>query len=115
MALARLKGETYSETHIEYQAVSGVTTSSETTILSYTNSGTTLKVDAIGGTGTARAELKIYINDTLKLRRRIGVANMNMDVGMYNFRLDNGDKIDIKATHWESANQDFQMEMRYHR
>lgn len=102
-------------TSIEFQEVSSVPTSTETTVLTFTNTGTDMYLDHIGGTGSARSEWFVYINTVKKMKRRISVATPYIEIPMYNFKLANGDVIDIKVEHPESATQDFQAEVHYNR
>lgn len=100
---------------IEFQTVATVPFNTLTTVLSFTNTGADLFLEAIGGTGTARSEWILYVDNVEKLRRRIGVANMNMDVRMFDYLIPTNSVVDIKVTHFESATQSFQSEVRYYR
>lgn len=102
-------------TSIEFQNVGSVPTNTETTVLSFTNTGNDLFIDGIGGEGNARSEWFIYVNTTLKAKRRSGVANMNIEIPMYGFKVENGDIIDIKVKHYESGTRNYNAEVRYHR
>ena len=101
--------------NIEFQTITTVASGTETTVLSFTNTGSVLFIDSIGGTGTARSEWKIYFNSIEKIRRRIEVGNMNLEIPMYDFKLGNGSTIDVKIEHPETNTQSFQSDVRYWR
>ena len=108
-------GSLIKDNFIEPQAVTGISKDTVTTVLTFTNAGADLFIDAVGGTGSARAEWTIFINDVAKIFRRQGVAVMNLNVKMFGFKLANGDKIDIKVEHFEGGTQEFKAEVRYFR
>jgi len=99
---------------IEFQEVVTVPKNVLTTVLSFTNTGVKLALDSIGGTGTARSEWFIYLNNVLKVKRRIEVANMNLNVAMHSFDMFPGDILDVKVRHPENQVQEFQCEVMFH-
>ena len=100
---------------VEFQSVTGVPTNTETTVLSFTNTGAELFIDAIGGEGTARGEWFIYLNTILKAKRRSGVGVMNIDILEFGQVIANAGIIDVKVKHYETATQDFSSEVRFSR
>jgi len=100
---------------IEYQANATVPSATETTVFSFTNTGAELFIDAVGGEGSARAEWFIYIDTVLKVRRRSGVGDMNIDILKFGKSLPNGSIIDIKVIHYAKTSQSFSAEVRYSR
>jgi len=104
------------ETVIEFNEISSITKDTPTTILNFTNAGTFASGDSIGGTGTARSEWFVYIDSILKVRRRMGVANMNVEIPLHGYLIDNGTQIEVKVEHYEDDTaQDFSCDLRYHR
>ena len=101
------------DTQIEFQEVSTVPKNTVTTVLSFTNVGSVLKLEGIGGSGTARSEWSIFINSVLKVKRRLSVAHPFIDIDMFDTQLANLDIIDVKVEHFEPATQDFDAEVRY--
>ena len=117
MPVSIISGETTrpSSTSIEFQTISTVPTDTETTVLTFTNSGLKLYLDHIEANGTAAGEYFIYINTILKIQKRTTASEMNLDVRMYQFIIENGDTVDVKVKHYETATQEFNCSMRYER
>jgi len=115
LPVTEVGGGTIKTSSIEFQQVSGVPTTTETTVLSFTNTGASLYIEAIGGEGTARSEWFVYINTNLKIKIRSSTAEPAVELPLYDFKLANGDIIDVKVKHYEPATQSFSCNVRYYR
>jgi len=100
-------------TFIEYQTVSSVPTNTETTVLSFTVTGSSIRLSAIGGQGEAFAEWFIYINSVLKMKRRSGLTDLSVEIPMYEHKLSVGDILEVKVKHFELPTVDFTADVRY--
>ena len=81
-------------TFIEFQSVTGVPSSTETTVLTFTVSGAAIRLTAIGGEGTAFGEWFIYVNTVLVAKKRTFVLT-DFEMPMYEknqvvLRVENG-------------------------
>ena len=101
--------------YLEYQAVATVPTNTITTVLNYTNAGTTIKCQAVYGSGTANAEWFIYIDDVLKVVQRTTAAEISKAIPLYSFTMVNGVNIKVKVKHYRTATQDFECSLSYER
>jgi len=100
---------------IEFQTVTLVPKDTETTVLSFTNIGTQLYLEGIGGTGDARSEWFIYIDTVLKMKRRMTEGNGGIEIPMYDVPIPNASIVDVKVKHYDPRTHDFESELRYFR
>jgi len=104
------------ETNILFNEISTVPKDTPTTVLNFTNTGHFANADSIGGTGTARSEWRVLINSTLKIRRRMGVVNMNIEIPLHGLLVNTNDTVEVQVEHYEDDTaQDFSCDLRYHR
>jgi len=93
---------------IQYNEVGSVIGNLETSILSYTNSGTKLYLQSVLGSGESDAEYRFYINSLLKIQKRTSAAKKNAEIPFSTpYILIVGDIIDLKVFHYMSMSRKF--------
>jgi len=100
---------------IEFQTAELVPTNTETTVLSFTNIGSRLFIDGVGGAGTARSEWFVYLDTVLIAKRRMSVGTPFIELKFDGLPVETGSIIDVKVKQYEAATQEFESEVRYYR
>ena len=100
---------------IEFQSQESVLGNLQVTIFDYTNaSGNSIYINELTAEGNARSELFIYINDVLKIKKRISVADLNAVIPMFDLELATTDNMKIKVIHYELLSADYSSSINYH-
>ena len=85
-----------------------VPSGAETTVLTYSNPGTTYYLDTVVGSGRYNAEYTVYLGGSLVMKRRTTSAVIDM-VQMFPRPLlvTNGTTVDIKVQHFAGSAREF--------
>ncbi len=91
---------------------SSIPGNSETVIFNYTNtSGSSVSLLNLGGSSDVRSEMLIKIDGVEKKKVRETSPNPNIDIPFYRLLLPNASSITVDATHYESFNGEFSIDL----
>jgi len=103
---------------IEYSEELGVSKEALTIVTIFTNNFTfPVLISQIVATGNADAEFQVFFNSTLKAKFRTAEGgDRTMDLSLsVPFKLKVGGTIEVRVTHWDSFQADFNASIFYHK
>lgn len=87
----------------------------ETTILTHTIAGEAALLDEVTCTGDWRAQIRLYINDSVVETKSISALYPNADFKFDPHRLEVGDKVDVKVLQDSGSSKTYDATIKYHR
>lgn len=96
---------------IEFGSVTGIPGNTQSTVLSFTNTGIPMFLRQIGVEGDADAFWQVFINMNEVLDRRTTSVESSFNFDLFSEPILIGDIIDVKVTHFRSTLQNFSSEI----